>query len=255
MTHEIWFEHAGTRLYAVDTGTGLPIVLLHGGLATHVACRMYSGPLETRFRVITPDLRASGRSVYAGPLSWDLLADDLAALVRHLGLERVVIGGTSFGSGVATRVALRHPEIVAALAVMHPVFPGADRGLPATADAAMAVMDAAGRRAPAEGVEVLFPLFDALPPEIRARGRALAATYDPASVAASTAFMASGAQPFETAAELAAITAPALVVPGIDPQHPVEVAELYRAHLPRCTYRVEPDLARAIAEHVDRELA
>jgi hypothetical protein len=53
--------------------------------------------------------------------------------------------------------------------------------------------------------------------------------------------MASGAQPFARATELAAIAAPALVVPGTDPYHPREVAELYAQHLQRCTMRaVEP---------------
>jgi hypothetical protein len=55
------------------------------------------------FRVITPDLRASGRSFHHGPLSWDLLADDIAALARHLDLAHAAVGGASFGSGVALR--------------------------------------------------------------------------------------------------------------------------------------------------------
>lgn len=255
--HEIWFESGGTRLFAADTaGPGRPIVLLHGGLATHLACRRFAGPLSPRFRVITPDLRASGRSIDAGPLTWDQLADDVAALIRHLSLEGAVIGGVSFGSGCAVRVALRHPALVAGLVVLAPVFAGADLGLLPAQAAAMHAMDAAGSRAVAEGVEVLLPLFDALPAEIRARARALAATYDAASVAASTRFMASGAQPFATAADLAAITAPALVLPGTDPEHPLSVAELYRRHLRRCTMRAAgpESYAAAIADFIESEL-
>jgi pimeloyl-ACP methyl ester carboxylesterase len=119
----------------------------------------------------------------------------------------------------------------------------------------MRAMDAAGSRAIAEGVQVLLPLFEGLPAPIRDRARAMAAAFDPASVAASTRFMASGAQPFAAAAELAAIAAPALLVPGTDPYHPAEVAEVYRRNLPRCTVR-EVDLegyAAAIAELLDRE--
>ena len=97
-------------------------------------------------------------------------------------------------------------------------------------------------RATSEGVTALLPLVDLLPRAIRERTRALVATYDPESVAASTRFMVSAAQPFEHAHELAAIDVPALLVPGTDLQHPAEVSDVYRRHLPRCTVS-ELDLA------------
>jgi pimeloyl-ACP methyl ester carboxylesterase len=252
---EIWLEHDGARLFAVQSGEGLPVVLLHGGLANHRACQGFAAPLAQRFRLITPDLRASGRSRFAGTLTWDQLADDVAAWLSKLGLARAVIGGVSAGAGCAVRVALRHPGVTAALVVLHPAYAGADVGLTAAQQAAMAAMDAAGSRAVAEGVEVLLPLFDALSPPIRERARAVAATYDPASVAATTRFFASGAQPFATAAELAAIAAPTLLVPGIDPYHPAEVAERYRRHLTRCTVREADaaDFAAAIAGFIEQQ--
>jgi hypothetical protein len=116
----------------------------------------------------------------------------------------------------------------------------------------MDAMNAAGSRAPAEGMAVMDPLVDRLPPEIRERARALFRTYDPPSVAASTAFMASGAQPFGSVAELARVAASVLVVPGTDPQHPAEYAEHLSRHLPRCTVRAgtEPDYAALIADWV-----
>jgi hypothetical protein len=69
--------------------------------------------------------------------------------------------------------------------------------------------------------------------------------------------MASGAQPFERAAELAAIAAPTLLVPGADPHHPGVVAELYRRHLRHCTVRTVgiEDYASAIAEFLDGALS
>ena len=251
---EHWFEHGGVRHYAIERGQGRPVILLHGGLANHLACWVFAAPLAERFRIITPDLRASGRSIHAGALTWDDLADDVAALVRHLGLASAVIGGVSFGAGAAVRVALRHPAIVDALLVLNPAYGGADLGLlPAQADA-MRAMDAAGQRAVAEGIEVLFPLLVALPEEMRERARAVFATYDAASVAALTRFMASGAQPFERAAELTAIAAPTLLVPGTDPTHPPEVSDRFRDHLPRCTVcaAAPEDHAAAIGDFLDR---
>jgi len=234
---EIWFSSAGTRLFAVEHGAGTPVILLHGGLANHLVFQRITAAIAERYRLITPDLRGSGRSIDRGELSWDRLADDVVALIDHLGLTRAAIGGASFGAGCALRVALRHPARVSQLVLLSPAFAGADVGLTAPQRAAMDAMAAAGQRALAEGIAALFPLFDPLPPPIRAFAREVAATFDPGSVAASTRFMASGAQPFGTAAELAAIAMPTLVVPGTDPYHPAEIAELYRTHLPACTVR------------------
>ena len=89
---------------------------------------------------------------------------------------------------------------------------------------------------------------------MRERARAIVAAYDPASVAATTRFMASGAQPFVSAFELASISAPTLLVPGIDPYHPVQVADIYRQHLTGATLQTleTADFASAITDFVDR---
>ena len=252
-TRDLWFERDGVTLFAVESGLGPPIILLHGGLANHLACRLFATPLAARFRLITPDLRGSGRSIYAGPLTWDDLADDGAALARHLGLARAVIGGVSFGAGCAVRVALRHPALTAGLVLLNPAYGGTALGLTPAQQDAMRAMDAAGSRAPADGVQVLLPLLAALPEPIQARARAMVAGFDPASVATSTRFMASGAQPFADGAELAAITAPTLLVPGTDPTHPAEVADVFRRHLPRCTVHATgpAGYAAAIARFLD----
>jgi len=244
---DIWFESCGVKLFAVESGQGRPILLLHGGLAAHQAVRLFAEPLSAHHRLITPDLRASGRSHFAGELTWDLLADDVAALVRHLALDHAVIGGISFGAGVAVRVALRHPQIVERLVLLHPAFGGAELGLTDAQGRAMRAMDAAGSRVVEEGIAVMFSLFEALPTALRDRARALVATYDPASVATSTRFMASGAQPFARGDELVAIDVPTLVVPGLDPEHPVEVARVF-AQIPRATIAETTDIATAIEQ-------
>jgi pimeloyl-ACP methyl ester carboxylesterase len=236
-----------TDLFFTDSGGELPaLVLIHGGLANHRSILLWAAPLAARFRLVVPDLRGSGRSHFAGELTWDQLADDIAVLARSLGIARATVGGISFGSGVAVATALRHAALVERLVLLHPVYGGADVGLTPDQATAMAAMDAAGRRAPAEGPSVLFALLERLPAELRERARATLATYDPASIAATTRFLASGAQPFASARELAAIACPVVVVPGVDPQHPVAIAELYRAHLPACTWLETADFAQAI---------
>lgn len=209
------------RLFTVIGGEGRPLILLHGGLSSHLGVRVWCAPLDARYRVITPDLRASGRSIFHGDVTWDDLADDVAELIE----EPAAIGGVSFGAAVATKVALRHPHKVAALIVLSPAFDGV--ALTPTQHAAMQAMDAVGARAPAEGIEVLLPLFDHLPPAMRERAARVVTGYDPGSVAALTRFMATCPQPF-TREDLATLAMPTLVVPGSDPTHPPEVADGYR---------------------------
>jgi pimeloyl-ACP methyl ester carboxylesterase len=246
-------------LHTVEHGSGRPLVFLHGGLADHRSAALTVGALASRCRVITPDLRGGGRSVYAGPLSWDLLADDIAALLDRLGLERAVVGGTSAGSGCALRMALRHPARVAGLILVSPVYAGADHPLAPEAAAAMRQMDGFGQRTLTEGIAALHPLFEALPAPLRERARAMVDSFDPGSVAATTGFLASLVPPFGALAELRALPMPVLLVPGSDPTHPAQVAALLAGAIPHAelaapspTWAASPALTDAIARFVDR---
>ncbi len=231
---EIWFESAGVRLFAVERGEGPAVVFLYGGLADHEASVYRIGALASSHRLVMPDVRAAGRSVYGGELSWALLADDVVALLDRLELERAVVGGVSAGSGIALACALRHPQRIEALILVRPTFAGSERGETTAQRAAKERMADAGRRALAEGIDALLPLYDALPPPLRELAVAMARRFDPASVAATTRFLASGAQPFARVEDLRALAMPTLVVPGDDPEHPAEVAQLYASVLAKC---------------------
>ncbi|MET8244990.1 alpha/beta hydrolase [Streptomyces sp. NPDC005202] len=98
-----------------DTGTGNPLVLLHSGWADHRVFDDQLPALASRYRVIAPDVRGHGWSANASkPFRW---SDDLAALLRHLGVGPVVLVGVCMGAAVATDTALEHPELVRALVV------------------------------------------------------------------------------------------------------------------------------------------
>lgn len=249
MSRDVWFESNGTRLFALAVGDGNPVVFLHGGLADHRAALIHVRELAASQRLLCPDLRGSGRSIERGSLSWDQLADDVAALLDHVGVERAVVGGTSMGSGVALRFALRHARRLRGLILMSPLYPGADRPLAEAAARAMHTMADAGERALEQGVEALRPLFEPLPSPIREAAIEMMLGFDAGSVAATTRFLAQGEQPMRSVLELESIDAPVLVVPGSDDQHPAEIATLYTQHLPK-SMRVErssPDLMPAIA--------
>ncbi|GGR86919.1 hydrolase [Streptomyces aureoverticillatus] len=102
-------------LFWLDTGTGRPLVLLHGGFLDH---RMWDDQIPAfagRYRVIAPDARGHGRSANATePFRH---TDDLAALLRHLSTGPAVLVGLSMGGSIAVDTALEHPELVSAVVV------------------------------------------------------------------------------------------------------------------------------------------
>ena len=107
------------ELYYETQGTGPPLVLIHGSLMTADLLNDYPARLAARRRVITVELQGHGHTRDIGrPLRYELLADDIAALLDHLGLARADLVGYSLGAGVALQVAMRHPGRVRCLAAM-----------------------------------------------------------------------------------------------------------------------------------------
>jgi len=109
----------GIKLYYEIHGAGAPLILLHGGLG---AISMF-GPnlpaLAEGRQVIAVDLQGHGRTADIDrPLSPELMADDIAALIKHLKLERPDLMGFSLGGGVALLTAIKHPELVGRLVVV-----------------------------------------------------------------------------------------------------------------------------------------
>lgn len=143
-----------------------------------------------------------------------------------------MVGGVSGGSGAALRFALRHPGRTAGLVLVKPVYAGADRGYTDQQKQTFAMMDAVASRALDEGVQVLRPLYANLPPEIREKALAMLDGFDAASVVTTSRFIASGAQPFHSAADLKSLSMPTLLVRGDDPLHPPEVSGLYTENIP-----------------------
>lgn len=110
------FTRGGMRLAYEETGTGLPVVLLHGFPFSRLMWRPQA-PLARAVRLILPDLRGFGESD-GTPASLDELADDLHALVDHLKLPAVVLGGFSMGGYVLFRYLARHVDRVKAVLLL-----------------------------------------------------------------------------------------------------------------------------------------
>src|SRR5690349_5687265 len=99
----------GVSLYYEEHGAGgEPLVLLHGGIGAGEMLAPIVPALAAGRRVIVVDLAGHGHSPDPGrPLRPEHLADDVAALVRHLGLERADVMGYSLGGMVALRTAIQ----------------------------------------------------------------------------------------------------------------------------------------------------
>ena len=109
-------EINGINLYYETHGTGRPLILLHGGLGSGEMFGPILPALADHHQVIAVDLQGHGRTADIDrPLDVRLMADDVAALITHLGLEKPDVVGYSLGGGVAVLTAVRHPELVGRL--------------------------------------------------------------------------------------------------------------------------------------------
>ena len=113
----------GISLYYEEHGSGQPLILLHGGYATSETYAAILPSLASGRRVIAVDLQGHGRTADVDrPLSFQTMGDDIAALIRHLGLAQADVMGYSFGAGTALRTAIQHPDLVRRLVIVsHPV--------------------------------------------------------------------------------------------------------------------------------------
>jgi proline iminopeptidase len=111
---------SGHRLYLEQSGRpdGFPVIFLHGGPGA--GCEPYHRCFfdPQRYRIILFDQRGAGRSTPHADLTdnttWDLVAD-MERIRQHLGIERWMLFGGSWGSTLALAYAQSHPEWVAGL--------------------------------------------------------------------------------------------------------------------------------------------
>jgi 3-oxoadipate enol-lactonase len=107
------------RWFYVERGSGgTAVVLLPSLLFDHRMWREQLGPLSELGRVLAFDPPGHGRSEVPPPFSMPDHADALAAALATLGVERAVLVGLSWGAMVSLQLALRHPSIPAALALL-----------------------------------------------------------------------------------------------------------------------------------------
>jgi pimeloyl-ACP methyl ester carboxylesterase len=109
-------EVNGVNLYYESHGAGRPLILLHGGLGSGEMFGPVIPALAEGHQVIAVDLQGHGRTADVDrPIDVRLMADDIAALIDHLGLDRPDLVGYSLGGGVAVHTAVKYPDKVGRL--------------------------------------------------------------------------------------------------------------------------------------------
>jgi pimeloyl-ACP methyl ester carboxylesterase len=223
-------------------GEGPPVVLCHGITATRRYVLHGSRALpRAGHRVVTYDARGHGESDpapagegYGYP---DLVADLERVVADQVGEERFLLGGHSMGAHTAVSYALRHPERLAGLVLIGPVFTGSIE--PASLEYWDGLADAL-ETGGVEGFVAYIGERQGIDPRWRdpvlrfTRERMLRQQHPEALAQALREVPRS--RPFDSLADLHGLDAPALVVASnddADPGHPYAAAAAYAEALPR----------------------
>ena len=224
-----------------ESGSGLPLVLLHAFPLSSAMWLEQRDILGGRCRVITPDQRGFGGSALgADEPSLGECAEDVLALLDRLELDRVVLGGLSMGGYVAMELMRRAPQRVSAL-VLADTKAAADA--PEAREARLRTAETVEREGTAPLADQMLPaLLGRTSLERRAavagRVRGLVAAAPPAAVAWASRAMAARPDSFDV---LRSVDVPALVVVGDeDSLSPVEAAQAMADALPQGRLAVVP---------------
>jgi len=109
----------GIKLAYTRRGKGMPLLLIHGFPLDSSSWNEVIPYLEDKFDIILPDLRGFGQSTAVDtPYSIPDMAEDIAGLLDHLGIESAVLAGHSMGGYVALAFARKYPQRVSGLGLV-----------------------------------------------------------------------------------------------------------------------------------------
>lgn len=107
-------------IFHQESGTGQPLILLHGFCETSDIWNEFVPRLSDRFRVICPDLPGFGKSkILKTPFSIGDVAAEIALWMRELDITRSVLVGHSLGGYVTLAIANKHEEMLAGIGLFH----------------------------------------------------------------------------------------------------------------------------------------
>ncbi|MCH1984117.1 alpha/beta hydrolase [Ruminococcus sp. OA3] len=110
-----YFNYQSKKIYYTETGSGKPVLFLHGNTASSRMFEFLLPLYEDKFHVILIDFLGHGRSDRVEEFPADLWMEEASqtiALMEHLKLGKVNLVGTSGGAWVAINAALKRPDLV-----------------------------------------------------------------------------------------------------------------------------------------------
>lgn len=118
-----YIQANGLEIYYEEYGTGAPLLLLHGGTLTSHSWQAHATQFAQQHRVIAPDSRGHGRTKNpSNELSYRLMADDMAALIQALDLNKPAICGFSDGAQIVLELGMHYPTLPQSLVVAGAFF-------------------------------------------------------------------------------------------------------------------------------------
>jgi pimeloyl-ACP methyl ester carboxylesterase len=231
----------GVTLSVEDSGSGVPIVLLHGLTATRRYVVMGSKALERHgHRVVAYDARGHGSSSPApetDAYGYEQLVADLEQVLDDLSIDRAVLAGSSMGAHTLLRFALQRPEWVAGLVVITPAYEPQSNDDPGR----LARWDALADGLRDGGIEGFLAAYGEPKVPVALREtvikviRQRLSLHEHPEAVADALHAVPRSRPFKTIEDLAAISVPVAVVASgdeADPGHPQAVAQDYAAAIP-----------------------
>jgi pimeloyl-ACP methyl ester carboxylesterase len=117
-------ELNGVELEIIDTGSGEPVIFVHGGMGDECFAVLEEPALTNRYRLIHYHRRGYGKSERPeAPLSISQQAADCKGVLQHFGLARAHLVGQSYGGAILLQFALDAPDFVNSLALLEPALP------------------------------------------------------------------------------------------------------------------------------------
>jgi pimeloyl-ACP methyl ester carboxylesterase len=198
-------------------GTGEPLILIPYLAADHACYAFQVAEYAKHFTCISPDLRGTGESDNPeGAYSTEVLADDVAAFMRALGIPTAHVSGLSLGAAIGMWLAAKYPDTVKSLS-LHSGWPKSDPFLKAMVGS-LQVAAKATQSVPEMVILALFPwcftpeLYAARPDYIQSLADFVRSR--PAQTAASFIQQSNAVIAHDAESQLGRIAAPTLITFG-----------------------------------------
>ena len=241
-----YFDIDGDHIFYKMTGTGFPVLLIHGFPLSHVLFKNQQAAFSAQYTVITVDLPGFGNSTTATAKQTEVhYATEMLALLAHLGITKAAIGGHSMGGQVTLEMYRQNPDVFRAMILF-------DTNPAPASIVEKAEFQAYGKMAEKMGSASIAPSIDAVMvtgasvakhPELETELTAIVSSAMPAGVAGGGNALATRPN---YKGLLGSITVPTLVVVGQDdPVYPLPISQALAAAIPGSTLAVIPNTNHA----------